>query len=282
MGQATRGTGLVAAGIGWGIAAGVALGTLLIAPAIDGSLGGESVTASEAGQGDSEAKSGELARANGRVDEANTLLAQHGDAIVSGVLDGVAVTMIRTASASEEDAAGVRWMANAAGAANSGGIRLTEKFFERDAADELSSVIANTLPAGATLSVDNLGPGTHAGESLAATLTTASDKDRALVLEALTQAGFIEVNGEVGAADVIVVVAADEFEGEGFTTQLVGDFAQGLASNARTVVAAQGAAPALDWVGSQGNVDTEAGRVHAVLLLAEEPAEGPAEEAAEE
>ena len=38
MGQATRGTGLVAAGIGWGIAAGVALGTLLIAPALELSL----------------------------------------------------------------------------------------------------------------------------------------------------------------------------------------------------------------------------------------------------
>ena len=47
MGQATRGTGLVAAGIGWGIAAGVALGTLLIAPALEGSLGTGSVTASD-------------------------------------------------------------------------------------------------------------------------------------------------------------------------------------------------------------------------------------------
>ena len=67
MGQATRGTGLVAAGIGWGIAAGVALGTLLIAPALEGSLGTGSVTASEAGQGDAASDSGELARANGRL-----------------------------------------------------------------------------------------------------------------------------------------------------------------------------------------------------------------------
>ena len=282
MGQATRGTGLVAAGIGWGIAAGVALGTLLIAPALEGSLGTGSVTASEAGQGDAASDSGELARANGQVDEANTLLAQHGDAIVSGALDGVAVTLIRTASASEEDAAGVRWMANAAGASNSGGIRLTEKFFERDAADELSSVIANTLPAGATLSVDNLGPGTHAGESLAATLTAASDEDRALVLEALTQAGFIETRGEVGAADAIVVVAADEFDGEGFSAQLVADFARALSAGARTVVATQGAAPELDGVSLQGNVDTEAGRVQSALLLAEDPAAEPAEDAAEE
>ena len=38
MGQGSRGSGLVAAGLGWGVALGVALGTLLIAPAVNGTL----------------------------------------------------------------------------------------------------------------------------------------------------------------------------------------------------------------------------------------------------
>ncbi|QYH20583.1 copper transporter [Corynebacterium aquatimens] len=90
--------------------------------------------------------------------------------IVEGALTDVPVTVIRTASADDADAAAVRWLANVAGASSSGGIMLTEKFFDREAADELASIIATTLPAGAQLSVENRSPGTHAGESLAAVL----------------------------------------------------------------------------------------------------------------
>lgn len=279
MSNAARSSGLVAAGLGWGIAAGVALGTLLIAPAIGGSLG----DAAQSAQQQSDDAAAEAAAtdeaAEGKVREANELLADEGAAIVDGALTDVAVTIIRTNDASEEDAAGVRWMANAAGASNSGGIKLTDKFVDREAADELSSIIANTLPAGAQLSVENRSPGTHAGESLVAALAEdpeggeayASASDRDLVLEALEQAGFIEVQGTIVAAQrVIIVDGAGEGGGEedAFAEQLLSDLATAMGAKAPVVVAAQGEPFQLDGAESVGYVDTEAGRIRAVLAAA--------------
>lgn len=273
MGQAARGSGLVAAGLGWGVAIGVALGTLLIAPAMDGTLGtpGAGTRASQGaadgsgeGAAQTEAQTEAEALAQEQVAAANALLADEGDAIVAGRLDGVAVTMIRTADASEEDAAGVRWMANAAGATNSGSIRLTEKFFDQSAADELTTIITTTLPAGTQLPVDGATPATHAGVALAAALTTASAEDRALVLDSLQQAGFVETRGETVPADVIVIVTADALADQPAT-----DFAEALAGGATAVAAAQGTAPSLKSAYPVSYVDTEAGRVGAVLAAQE-------------
>ena len=277
MSNAARSSGLVAAGLGWGIAAGVALGTLLIAPAIGGTLGDAPQSAQH--QTDDEAAAEAAATdeaAEAKVQAANELLADEGAAIVEGALTDVAVTIIRTNDASEEDAAGVRWMANAAGASNSGGIKLTDKFFDREAADELSSIIANTLPAGAQLSVENRSPGTHAGESLVAALAEdpeggeayASPGDRDLVLEALEQAGFIEVQGTVVAAQRVIVVDGAGDEEDAFAEQLLSDLAAAMGAKAPVVVATQGEPLQIDGAESVGFVDTEAGRIRAVLAAA--------------
>lgn len=275
MGQGARSSGLVAAGLGWGIAAGVALGTLLVAPAMDTVSGGAAASAPTEAGGDEAAASG--AFADDQVADANDLLASRGDAMVDGVLDGVAVTIIRTASATDDDAAAVRWKANAAGASNSGGVTLTDKFTDMASADELASIIANTLPAGTQLSEDSRAPGTHAGQSLAAALTTASADDRALVLEALQQAGFVELRGQIVPADVIVLVAADELDlatdragdGETFTTNMLSDFAAALGSAAPTVAAGQGTLDQFGSARSVSFVDTEAGRIRTVLQAGE-------------
>lgn len=278
MSNAARSSGLVAAGLGWGIAAGVALGTLLIAPAIGGTLGDAAQSAQH--QSDDDDTAAEAAAtdetAEAKVQAANELLADEGAAIVEGALTDVAVTIIRTNDASEEDAAGVRWMANAAGASNSGGIKLTDKFFDREAADELSSIIANTLPAGAQLSVENRSPGTHAGESLVAALAEdpeggeayASASDRDLVLESLEQAGFIEVQGTIVAAQRVIIVDGAGDQEDAFAGQLLSDLAAAMGDKAPVAVATQGEALQLDGAESVGFVDTEAGRIRAVLAAA--------------
>lgn len=274
MGQGVRSSGLVAAGLGWGIAAGVALGTLLVAPAMETATGGtEASSPTEAGE-DAAASN---AFADDQVADANDLIASRGDAMIDGVLDGVAVTIIRTASATDEDAAAVRWKANAAGASNSGGLTLTDKFTAMASADELASIIANTLPAGTQLSEDNRDPGTHAGQSLAAALTTASADDRALLLEALQQAGFVELRGQIVPADVIVLVAADELDqgsdragdGETFMAKMLSDFGSALGGGAPTVVAGQGSVDQMGSARSVSFVDTEAGRIRTVLMAGE-------------
>ena len=59
-------------------------------------------------------------------------------------------------------------MLNQAGAIDAGTITLEDSFFSQDGADQLKSIVANTLPAGAQLSETQLDPGTHAGEALGA------------------------------------------------------------------------------------------------------------------
>lgn len=295
MANAGQASGLVAAGLGWGIALGVALGTLLIAPALQGSLADAGVSAATS---DTDAEAAENtaqdADAQKKIDASNTLLADQAQGIVEGVLDGVAVTLIRTAAASDADAAGVRWMSNAAGASNSGGIGLTEKFFDRDAADELSSIIATTLPAGAQLSVENRSPGTHAGESLAAVLAAdpetgeavAPAGDRAFVLEALEAAGFIEARGPIVPASVLFIVTGEEAT-DGYEAQALTDLAAALGANARVVLASGSEGPEIEGVHTVPFVGTEAGRIAAILKAselvgaqenAEEAEEAPAEQ----
>lgn len=285
MSQRTRSSGLLAAGLGWGAALGVALGMLLLAPAMNGTLGPASASASsnevatETGSDASTvdgADSSEALRAEEQADAANALLAAEAETILADKLADVPVTVIRTAGAHDEDVAGVRAFAETAGATDTGEIVLTDKFFQRDAADELSSIIASTLPAGAQLSVDNRSPGTHAGESLAAALALnpdtgeayASDDDRALVLDALAEAGFIERSDEVAPAGVLVVITGELAPNDGgasFAHQVLIEFADALGAKARAVLATPGTEQDATHAHPVGHVDTDAGRIGVVL-----------------
>lgn len=285
MSQRTRSSGLLAAGLGWGAALGVALGMLLLAPAMNGTLGPASAStssnevATETGSDASTVDgvdSSEALRAEEQADAANALLAAEAETILADKLADVPVTVIRTAGAHDEDVAGVRAFAATAGATDAGEIVLTDKFFQRDAADELSSIIASTLPAGAQLSVDNRSPGTHAGESLAAALALnpdtgeayASDDDRALVLDALAEAGFIERTDEVAPAGVLLVITGELAPNDGgasFAHQVLIEFAEALGSKARAVLATPGTEQDATHAHPVGHVDTDAGRIGVVL-----------------
>lgn len=266
------GAGLVLAGLGWGIAAGVALGALVLAPSIPGGI------APYAPDGDKDAESQEAVdQAKQREDAANELLAQESVSIVHGALTDVPVTIIRTSSADDADVESVRWLLNAAGASDSGQLILTERFYSQDAADELSTVIANTLPAGAKLSVDNRAPGTHAGESLATVLFTgeaagserASAADRSLVLESLQKAGFVDFRGSVVPAGAVVVVTGSMESMKPFEQAVVKDFVSALGDTGATVLATRDLdAPDVSGARAVGAVDTEAGRISAVLSVA--------------
>ena len=278
----TRGrVGLIVAGLCWGSALGLALGALVLAPAMPGSVD-LGFSDSKAGTSDdAQRDDSDRAAAQIEADSANTLLAQESATIVSGALQEVPVSIVRTAAADDEDVEAVRWLLNAAGAADSGTITLTERFTDQASADELSSIVANTLPAGAQLSVQERSPGTHAGESLAAVLfgggaagrPTALDEERALVLETLRSAQFIEYNGAIAPAGALVIVDGPSRGGD-FGAKVLGDFAQALASEGSTVLASQAVDPEpLDGVIVVGGVDREAGRIQSVLAVARtEPA----------
>ena len=267
--------GLITAGLGWGAALGIALGALVLAPAMPGKvdLGFSQYKA------DAPAKQAvddtELEAAEARAEEANDLLAQESGSIVSGALKDVSVTIVRTAAADSEDVESVRWLLNAAGASDSGELTLTERFTDQAGADELSSVVANTLPSGAQLSVEDRSPGLHAGQSLATVLfddgTSGESKtlpeDRTLVLETLQQAGFIEFSGSIVPAGAVVIVDGPA-RGSDFGAKVVGDFAKALGAEGKTALASQGAEPdAISGVKTIGGVSYEAGRIKSVLAV---------------
>ena len=267
--------GLIAAGLGWGAALGIALGALVLAPAMPGKvdLGFSQYKA------DAPAKpavdNSELEAAQARAEEANDLLAQESGSIVSGALKDVPVTIVRTAAADSEDAESVRWLLNAAGASDSGELTLTERFSDQAGADELSSIVANTLPSGAKLSVEERSPGLHAGQSLATVLfddgTSGESKtlpdDRTLVLDSLQQAGFIEFSGSIVPAGAVVIVDGPARSSD-FSAQVIGDFAKALGAEGKTALATQGAEPdAVSGVKTVGGVDAEAGRIKSVLAV---------------
>ena len=267
--------GLIAAGLGWGAALGIALGALVLAPAMPGKvdLGFSQYKA------DAPAKQAvddaEFEAAEALAEEANDLLAQESGSIVSGALKDVPVTIVRTAAADAEDVESVRWLLNAAGASDSGELTLTERFTDQAGADELSSIVANTLPSGAQLSVEERSPGLHAGQSLATVLfddgTSGESKtlpeDRTLVLETLQQAGFIEFSGSIVPAGAVVIVDGPA-RGSDFGAKVVGDFAKALGAEGKTALVSQGAEPdAISGVKTVGGVDYEAGRIKSVLAV---------------
>lgn len=273
MAKTRGGAGLVAAGLGWGVALGIALGALVLAPAMPGSVDlGFSEFKDEAGQ---HVDGTDLAVAQARAQEANDLLAQESGSIVSGALRDVPVTIVRTAAADADDVESVRWLLNAAGASDSGELTLTERFTDQASADELSTIVANTLPSGAQLSVQDRSPGTHAGESLAAVLlndgTSGDSKslaaDRTLVLETLQHAGFVEYSGSVVQAEAVVIVDGPARSNE-FSAKVIGDFAKALAVGGKVALATQDMEPdLLDGVKVIGGVDREAGRIKSVLAV---------------
>lgn len=273
MAKTRGGAGLVAAGLGWGVALGIALGALVLAPAMPGSVDlGFSEFKDEAGQ---HVDGTDLAVAQARAQEANDLLAQESGSIVSGALRDVPVTIVRTAAADADDVESVRWLLNAAGASDSGELTLTERFTDQASADELSTIVANTLPSGAQLSVQDRSPGTHAGESLAAVLLSdgaSGDSkslaaDRTLVLETLQHAGFVEYSGSIVQADAVVIVDGPARSNE-FSAKVIGDFAKALAVGGKVALATQDMEPdLLDGVKVIGGVDREAGRIKSVLAV---------------
>ena len=305
----TGGAGWVASGLAWGLAGGLALGTLVVAPSlapisdysfnnIDPTTKGSDGARKAPGSSD---KDGE-APANPEANSANALLAGNSTRIVEGTLDQRPFIIVRAPNADEDDVKVTSWLAQQAGATVAGEITLTDKVLSQDGADQLRSIIANTLPAGAQLSVDNQAPGTHAGESLGTALMfdvntnepMANVEDRALVLQALRDGGFIEYDdGTITPAQgIIVVTGGDIEEGEGvkddadvFAATVLADFARGLDSRGDAVVLAgrRGAASpngsialirsnaeASAAVSTVDSLDSETGRISTVLALAEQ------------
>lgn len=275
-------TGWLIGGLGFGVAAGVLLGTLVIAPNMP------------EGSGPSPQ---ELEAANVRADIAEAQAASSDSVVgelaasaVEGALADRPVLVIRTADAVGEDVAGVQKLLADAAAIDAGTLTLGEEFFSSAGADQLKAIVATTLPAGAQLSEDRLDPGLHAGEALGSALMLnpetgeeqATSEERALLLRALRDAGYLDYeDGTILPAQVIVVVTGDS--DAGLAARNLADFVGALDSRGNGVVLAGRIRSASDTgavglvranpgngVSTVDSVDRAVGQMAAVLSVREQ------------
>ncbi|MCS5479399.1 copper transporter [Corynebacterium sp. YIM 101645] len=259
--------GWLVGGLGFGVAAGVLLGTLVLAPNMpEGSNLGSGAAQQELAAAETRADIAEAQAAS-----ADSVVGELAGPAVAGTLADRPVLLIRTADAQEEDVTGVRLLLAEAAAVSAGTITLGEQFLAAEGADQLKSIVANTLPAGAQLSEERLDPGLHAGEALGSALLLdpgtgeeqATSEERGLLLRSLREAGFLDYeDGTILPAQVIVVVTGDS------------------AGGGEAALAARNLADFVAALDSRGNGTVLAGRIHtaaetgAVGLLRTNPDNG--------
>ncbi|ANE03946.1 copper transporter [Corynebacterium crudilactis] len=240
-----RGKGAaVIAALGFGAAAGIAFGTYVLAPNLPENVDPNAPTSADL------AKAETLAEVNAvQADQADSIIDHIVNDVVAGTLADRPVLLMRTADAEQSDVDDVAWLLQQAGTVNAGTITLEKSFFAQDGADQLKSIVANTLPAGAQLSETQLDPGTHAGEALGAALLLnpengeplASTGERSLLLNVLRDNGYISYeDGTILPGQVIVLITGDS-DGSGdaaFAAETQSLFARALDAQGSGVVVA--------------------------------------------
>ena len=210
----------VVAGLGLGTALGVALGVFAIAPSVEagsGNGGGENSIREEHRRvvQDNRINQAQNSASDSVIDEISPTL-------VDGSLAQRPVLVLATAEAGTGDVDAVKALLNSADAEEAGSIRLNEEFFRQEDSDKLLSLVSSTLPAGAELDAQSRDAGTHAGQALGAGLlmdpeTTqplATSQERATLLQALREAGYIDYEDEtILPAQAVVLVTGRGFEG---------------------------------------------------------------------
>ena len=232
---------------------------------------------------------------NEKLNSAAEFDAQMAPRIVRDTLRDTAVVIFRTPDAVDDDVATLERLVGQAGGTVTGTVTLTQEFIEANSAEKLLSVVNSPiLPAGAQLSTTAVDQGSQAGDLLGiAMLTdkdpatpTVSDAERDTVLQALRDTGFVTYGTQqIGPANAALIVTggglADDAGNRGAT---VARFAAGLAPHGSGTVLAgrdgsatgtaavavtRSDAALAGAVSTIDDVDTESGRITAVLALAE-------------
>ncbi|MFD5811596.1 copper transporter [Rhodococcus aetherivorans] len=223
------------------------------------------------------------------------------DAAVSGrvvrdALAGRTVLMIATPDTDPADLDAVIRTVEAAGAAVTGRISLTEPFVDAAGADQLRTTVTNVVPAGVQLQTGAVDQGSLAGDLLGAVLLVepasgqprSTPQERDLALSTLRGGGFVAYDdGTVEPAQTAIVVTGDggagaeggnrgallarfaaAFDSRGAGTVLAGRPGAAVGNGAVAVVRADAALSA--GLSTVDTVDRESGRITTVLALQEQ------------
>jgi outer membrane murein-binding lipoprotein Lpp len=232
---------------------------------------------------------------NEKLSAAGEFDAQMAPRILRDALAGKSVVLFRTPDANDDDVNTLSRLVAAAGGTTVGTVSLTQEFVEANSAEKLLSVVNSPIvPAGAQLRTTSVDQGSQAGDLLGIALLIpkdllarpVGDQQRDAVLAALRDTGFLTYgNQHIGAANTALIVTGGALGDDGGNKgATVARFAAGLAPHGSgTVVvgrdgAASGTGPVAvtradaglsGAVSTVDDVDTEPGRITAVLALAD-------------
>ncbi len=170
---------------------------------------------------------------SGQVNAADAFNTAVSPRLLNGLLANRSVLLVTVPGAGEGDIAGVKQVLNQAGARFAGQLGLTDALISDSSAEKLTSIVDQSIPAGATLRPELTDSGGRVGDLLGSLLQrkgdapAAGDSDIGAGLAALRQGGFVTyVDNAVGPAQLAVVVTGDKFADDaGARGQVVARFA---------------------------------------------------------
>src|SRR5271170_3715286 len=231
---------------------------------------------------------------NQKLSAANNFDNQLVGRIVHDALGGKSVVVFRTPDAKDDDVAVVSKIVGQAGGLVTGTVSLTQEFVEANSAEKLRTVVnSSILPAGTQLSTKLVDQGSQAGDLLGIALlinrdpavAAVDDTRRDTVLAALRDTGFVGYgNQHIGAANAAAVITGgglgDDAGNQGVS---VARFAAALAPHGSgvllagrdgssggtaAVAVARADAAVTSAISTVDDVNTESGRITAVLGMA--------------
>lgn len=231
---------------------------------------------------------------NGQLSDADRFATGVGPLAVRGALAKRTVVLIETPNASRSDEDAVRELLSAAGAQVTGQVKLTEAFSDPNRADQLNSLVTQSIPAGAHLPVAS-DAGTLSGGlfgdllllNKADNAAQSTADERSAALTGMASAGFITPVQALQPAQLAIVLTGGAQSGgsAGDRATMLANFAGQLQrSGAGTVLAgSNGAATGSGPIGvvransavnsvlsTVDDADTAAGRIVTVLALQEQ------------
>lgn len=230
---------------------------------------------------------------NNQMNSANSFEAAIAPRLFAGVLKGQSVLVVTAPDAADADVDAVKQSLSVAGARFAGQIGLTDTLIRDQKAEQLRTIVDQTIPPGATLRAELTNSGGRVGDLLG-TLTlhadgapAASSSDMKVGMQALQEGGFITyADGAVTPADLVVVISGGALPSDsGAQGALVAQFAAAMAARAqggallgRTGSATGGAPIAVvrsdpslgNAVSTVDNIDQQTGRITSILALGEE------------
>lgn len=230
---------------------------------------------------------------NQQLNSANSFGAAVAPRLIGGQLRGNQVLVVTTPNAADGDVTAVKEAVSAAGGKFAGQLGLTDQLVRAGNAEQLRTIIDQTIPPGAVLRAELTDSGARAGDLLGALLLTrdggrtVSASDRGTGLQALRDGGFISyADNTLTPADLVVVVSGNALPENagaqgpttaGLTAALVaraqGGVLAGRSGSATggSPIAVVRADPSLrNAVSTVDNVDQETGRITTILALNQE------------